>query len=57
MIDTKVEAARATGGAALLGWWGMTLNEWVAVATLIYFMLQIVILTPKAAKVIRSWRR
>lgn len=53
-VNTKVESARIAGGAALVTIWGVTLNEWVAVATLLYLALQIFILCPKALKTIRE---
>lgn len=49
-IDTKIEAARIGGGVALLGAYKVTLEEVVLVLTIAYFLLQIVILTPKAIR-------
>lgn len=34
----------------------MTLNEWVAVATLVFIMLQIGLLIPKYYSLYRAWR-
>jgi hypothetical protein len=54
-IDTKVEAARFSGAAAGLSIWGATLNEWVAIATIIYLGLQVFILIPKAVNIVSTW--
>jgi hypothetical protein len=46
-VDGKIESARiaiATSGVIL---YGMTLNEWVAVFTIIYLVFQILVLLPK----------
>ncbi len=53
--DSKVEAARVGGAAIGLTAYGITLNEWVALATLLYMIIQIFILIPKAAVIIKSW--
>jgi hypothetical protein len=54
-IDAKIEAARIGGGAVLVTIWGLTLNEWVAVFTGIYMIIQIVIIFPKLVKQVRGW--
>lgn len=46
-IDAKVEALRATTAGALFTVWGFSLNEWVAIATLVYMVLQIVLIIKK----------
>ncbi len=54
MSDEFSAAAKITpaiGGAALSG---MTLNEWVAAATLLYVLAQIGLLVPKYLAI---WRR
>jgi hypothetical protein len=51
-IDTKIEAARISGGVALLGTYKVTLEEIVLLLTIAYFILQIVILTPRAIRAI-----
>jgi len=53
-IDTKIEAARISGGVALLGTYKVTLEEIVLLLTIAYFVLQIVILTPRAIRAIRE---
>jgi len=53
--DSKIEAARIGGAAAGLTAYGITLNEWVALATLFYLIIQIFILVPKAFVIINSW--
>ena len=52
-IDTKTEALRIGGGGALITIWGLTLNEWVASLTIIYMIIQIILLAPKAIELIR----
>lgn len=48
----------ALEGAVGVSVWGFTLNEWVAVATLLYFIIQIIILAPKLEKTVREfWLR
>lgn len=47
-IDQKVEVARAGVGAALVTVWGVTLNEWAAIIAILYGIIQIYILLPKA---------
>lgn len=47
-VDGKVEATRvgvAISGATI---YGMTLNEWVAAATMAYLAIQMIVLMPKA---------
>jgi len=55
-INEKIETARVVGAGVGLTLYGITLNEWVAIATLIYLAVQIVILTPKACKTVKTWR-
>lgn len=53
--DSKIEAARIGGAAVGLTAYGITLNEWVALATLVYLIIQIFILMPKATVIVKSW--
>jgi hypothetical protein len=53
--DSKIEAVRISVAAAGLTAYGITLNEWVALATLVYLIIQIFILMPKAAVIVKSW--
>lgn len=53
--DSKIEAARIGGAAVGLTAYGITLNEWVALVTLVYLIIQIFILMPKATVIIKSW--
>lgn len=55
MIDGRTEAARLTGGAAVLTIWGITLNEWAAIAAIIYSVLNILILLPKVWEGMKNW--
>lgn len=47
MTDEKIAAAKMGVGAAGVAIFGFTLNEWVAICTIIYFILQIGLLLPK----------
>lgn len=59
-IDEKVAAVKlvAAGGITLIC--GLTLNEWVAIATIFYMVLQIGLLMPKYYAIIygivSKWR-
>lgn len=46
-IDMKIESARIAGGATLVTIWGITLNEWAAIAALCYTALQAFLLLPR----------
>ena len=54
-------AAKMTGGAALVGAYGLTLNEWVAALTILYMLLQIILLLPRYVNlisgIIKRWKR
>lgn len=56
-INEKIESARIAGAGVGLTLYGLTLNEWVAVATLIYLAAQIVILVPKAYRTLKDIRQ
>jgi hypothetical protein len=56
MTDGKTEAARITTGAGMLAASGLTLNDWVLVATIIYFFVQTLILIPKLLGVIADFQ-
>ncbi|MGS1010138.1 hypothetical protein [Achromobacter anxifer] len=47
-----VKMGIGTGGAVF---YGLTLNEWVAVATLLYLALQIGLLMPKYWRLMARW--
>lgn len=59
-IDEKTAAVKVAvgGGGALI--YGLTLNEWVAVATILYMVLQIGLLVPKYYAIVEraytKWR-
>jgi hypothetical protein len=56
MIDheQKVAGVKMTFGAFLTSATAITLNEWVAICTIIYFVLQIGLLVPKY---IELWKK
>ncbi|WP_088158064.1 hypothetical protein [Achromobacter xylosoxidans] len=49
-----VKMGIGAGGAVF---YGLTLNEWVALATLVYLALQIGLLMPKYWRLLRGWWR
>lgn len=53
-IEEKIEIARASGAIGLVTIWGITLNEIVAIFTIIYLIWQIIALTPKVVYTIKS---
>lgn len=53
--NSVVESVRIGGAAVGVTLYGITLNEWVAMVTLIYLVIQIVILSPKAFAIVRGW--
>lgn len=56
-VDTKMEAVRAAVGGGGVVIYSLTLNEWVAVATIAYMLLQIGLLIPKYYLLIATWRK
>lgn len=54
-INNKVEAARMAGGATLVTIWGITLNEWAAIAAIAYTVFQMIILWPKVVSTVKGW--
>ncbi|GEM_PF-2300136 len=58
MVDGRVEAARIGVGAGMLTVYGLTLNEWLAMITIVYFVVQFFIMMPKVFETIgnlRTW--
>lgn len=47
-----VKMGIGAGGAVF---YGLTLNEWVALATLVYLAMQIGLLVPKYWRLVRDW--
>ncbi|CAB3627306.1 Uncharacterised protein [Achromobacter sp. 2789STDY5608633] len=47
-----VKMGIGAGGAVF---YGLTLNEWVAMATLVYLAMQIGLLVPKYWRLVRDW--
>lgn len=50
----QVETGRMAIGAVLAGITAITLNEWVAIVTILYFVINIFIALPKAVAAFRS---
>lgn len=55
MHDDKAAAIKMGIGAGGALFYGLTLNEWVALATLVYLALQIGLLLPKYWRLVRDW--
>ena len=55
MKDVEQAIIKASPAVAGTLWSSLTLNEWVAIATLIYVALQIGLLLPKYYKHIKKW--
>lgn len=56
MDDVTAAHTKIGIGAALAAATGLTLNEWVAVVTIAYFLLQIGLLIPKYCDRFHAWR-
>lgn len=54
-VDTKIEVARTGFAAVGVTVYGLTLNEWVAIITVIYLAVQIVILLPKFCGTLKNF--
>lgn len=59
MRDHEQNVAIAKMGAAAAGatLYGLTLNEWVAIVTIVYIVAQMILLIPKYLAWWRDWRR
>jgi len=55
MPDDKAALVKMGIGATGAVFYGLTLNEWVALATLVYLAMQIGLLLPKYWKLISAW--
>jgi hypothetical protein len=54
--ENKVAGMKMAIGGFLSGMTVVTLNEWVAIVTIAYFVLQIGLLVPKYIKMFKGWR-
>lgn len=55
MTDEYNVALRTGPAIAGAGYAGFTLNEWVAILTILYVVLQLGLLVPKYVRMIRQW--
>lgn len=55
VINENVAAAKIAGGTILVGAYGLTLSDWVAIATILYMVLQIGLLLPKYWALVARW--
>lgn len=56
-INENMAAAKIAGGSILVGAYGLTLSDWVAIATILYMILQIGLLLPKYWALISRWKK
>ena len=57
MTDEQLALAKAAPAIAGATIYGLTLQDWVAIATLVYVALQVGLLMPKYWKLLLDWRR
>jgi T7 family holin superfamily II len=57
MTDEQLAAAKTAPAIAGATIYGLTLQDWVAIATLVYVALQVGLLMPKYWKLLIDWRR
>lgn len=50
---TVVNTSIGVGGMTL---YGLTLNDWVAIVTITYLVLQIILLIPKYVREFKAWK-
>lgn len=48
-----VKVTPALGGGT---WYALTLNQWVAIVTIIYIVLQVGLLIPSYIKIYKTWK-
>lgn len=56
-VNSKIESARLTTAVAGVTIYGVTLNEWVAAATLVYLIVQMIVLMPRAIQSIEDIKK
>jgi len=54
-MKTRPQWSRWVSAPVALFFYGLTLNEWVAVATLLYLAMQIGLLVPKYWRLMVGW--
>ena len=57
MTEEKIAIAKVVPAVVGATLYGLTLQEWVAVATLVYVVLQVGLLLPKYWRGLRGWWR
>jgi Phage holin T7 family, holin superfamily II len=57
VTEEKIAAAKVVPAIAGATIYGLTLQDWVAIATLVYVALQVGLLMPKYWKLLFDWRR
>lgn len=57
MTEEKIAVAKVVPAIAGATIYGLTLQDWVAIATLVYVALQVGLLVPKYWRLVRDWRR
>jgi hypothetical protein len=57
MTEEQIAVAKTVPAIAGATIYGLTLQDWVAIATLVYVVLQVGLLMPKYWKLLLDWRR
>lgn len=57
MTEERIALAKTLPAVAGATIYGLTLQDWVAVATLVYVALQAGLLVPKYCRLFNDWRR
>lgn len=57
MTDEQLAVAKTAPAIAGATIYGLTLQDWVAIATLVYVALQVGLLMPKYWRLLLDWRR
>lgn len=57
MNEEELALAKTTPAIAGAMIYGLTLHDWVAIATLVYVALQVGLLVPKYWRLLREWRK
>lgn len=54
--EERITAINTSIGVGGLTLYGLTLNDWVAIVTIAYLVLQIVLLIPKYIAMYQNWK-
>jgi hypothetical protein len=57
VTEEKLAIAKTTPAVAGATIYGLTLQDWVAIVTLVYVALQVGLLVPRYWRLLRDWQR